>query len=154
MNQFWNILHFMPKSPDYEILPFDKHLSYMCAILLECISDLKVICAWSWGSIEAFRNPIKLKIMLIRAVLLMPNDVKHPVVHLNIYSICINLYIFTWMGAIFSLVLCLSLKLHPHWGRGRAGMRWLSCCLLQRQIWYFSLIKSRPVWLHDYFYMK
>ena len=29
INQFWNILNFMPKTPDHEILPFDKQLPYM-----------------------------------------------------------------------------------------------------------------------------
>ena len=53
MVQFWNILYLMQKSPDYEILPFDKQLSCMFLFQLECISDLEVICSQSWGHINA-----------------------------------------------------------------------------------------------------
>ena len=46
----------MPKSPECEILRFEKLLYFMCAIQLECIYDLIVICAQSWGQIDALRN--------------------------------------------------------------------------------------------------
>ena len=56
INQFWNILNSMPKTPDHEILPFDKQLSYMFKFHLECICALKVICSQSWGHIDALKN--------------------------------------------------------------------------------------------------
>ena len=54
----------MPKTPDHEILPFDKQLSYMSQFQLECISDLKVIGAQSWDHIDALKNLRRSKISL------------------------------------------------------------------------------------------
>ena len=50
---------------------------------------------------------------------------------------------FTWMGAIFSLVLCLCLKLHPHWG-GRAPVCDGSAVVCWRGKLGTFLIKSQP----------
>ena len=35
MNQFWNILYFLPKLPDYDILPFDTD-SYLTFFNFNC----------------------------------------------------------------------------------------------------------------------
>ena len=45
----------------------------------KCISDLKVICAQSWGDIEALWALRSCQNMLIAAMFLIPNQIDHPV---------------------------------------------------------------------------
>ena len=54
----WILNHpeFHPQNNRPLILPFDKHLPDLFYNWLESISDLKVICAQSWGHIEALKN--------------------------------------------------------------------------------------------------
>ena len=58
---FWDTLYFGLKSPYLQFLPSDNLLPYSHKNKSECISDLKVICAQSWGCIEAFRDHISPK---------------------------------------------------------------------------------------------
>ena len=54
-------LYIWLKSPDLEILPFNNHQSGSLQKQLVSDSDLKEICAQSWGHLEVFRDIISLK---------------------------------------------------------------------------------------------
>ena len=47
----------MLKSPDPDFCPFANHLPASFLNIFESISDLKVICAQSWGHLEALWGP-------------------------------------------------------------------------------------------------
>ena len=51
----------MLKSPDPDFCPFANYLLGSFLNIFKSISDLKVICAQSWGHIEALRGPRSLK---------------------------------------------------------------------------------------------
>ena len=70
----------MLKSPNLQFLPFAYHLPNLVSNPLWSISDLKVICARSWGDIEAIKRPQKFKNKLISALFLRTNEKKHTVV--------------------------------------------------------------------------
>ena len=52
-NHFWDTQYIVLESPDLEFSLFSYQLPDSLLKSFKCISDLKVICAQSWGDIEA-----------------------------------------------------------------------------------------------------
>ena len=63
-NPFWDTLFIILKSADLKFFLFADHLPASLLNQWESVSDLKEICAQSWGHIEAFRHIISPKTSL------------------------------------------------------------------------------------------
>ena len=89
-NPFWDTLFIILKSADLKFFLFADHLPASLLNQWESVSDLKEICAQSWGHIEAFRHIISPKTSL-----------QQPCSWVLIYPI--TLYLHLTPAAVFNL---------------------------------------------------